>query len=69
MENNTTNKRKASSQCPPTLSAGGTWKIFNVSQTEGGHALFEFLKGEWIFSGGADDFLKVIFKLIKYHIR
>ena len=68
MENNIRSKRKASSQCPPTLSAGGdgggeTWKTCNVGQKKGGLALFEFLKGEWIFSGGvgAEDFLKVIF--------
>ena len=45
MENNTTSKRKASSQCPPTLSE-------KFGQKEGGLALFEFLKGKWIFSGG-----------------
>ena len=39
MENNITSKRKASSQCPPTLSAGGGgggegWKLCNVSNYE-----------------------------------
>ena len=39
----------------------------NVGQKEGGLALFEFLKGKWIFSGcgrgggETEDFLKVIF--------
>ena len=35
----------------------------NVIQKAGGLALFEFLKAEWIFSGGwgTEDFLKVIF--------
>ena len=52
MENNTTSKKKANLQCPPTLSTGGTWKICNVGQKEGGHALFKKLKEELIFSRG-----------------
>ena len=52
MENNTTSKRKASLQWPPTLSAGKGWgETCNVGEKEGGLALFEFLKEEWIFSG------------------
>ena len=52
MENNTTSKKKANLQCPPTLATGGTWKICNVGQKEGGHALFKKLKEELIFSRG-----------------
>ena len=53
MKNNTTSKRKASLQCPPTLPAGGGGlKICYVCQKERGLALFEFLKAEWIFPGG-----------------
>ena len=63
MENNTISKRKASSQCPPTLCAGGTWKICNVRQKEGERALFKFLKREWIFSRGGWGFSKSNFRI------
>ena len=78
MKNNTTSKRKASLQCPPTLPAGGGGlKICYVCQKERGLALFEFLKAEWIFPGGGRGGGRVVrgFSesnlrlLIKYHIR
>ena len=50
----------------PLFLPGGSEK-FSMLTKRGGLALFEFLgmelvkREEWIFSGGAEDFLKVIF--------
>ena len=53
---------------PPPFLQGGGLKNFQCWQKWGGLPLFEFFgaggvskKGEWIFSRGPEDFLKVIF--------